>query len=300
MTIAITGANSSVGLNLLAHLADEGDTDVVACVRSERAAASLPESPRISTHIVPYHDVEGLSKALSGADCVVHLAGILIEWKDTSYSAANVGTTLAVIEAARAAGVRHLVFVSVVGASATSPNRYFRSKGEAEQAVVDSGIASTILRTPILLGPDTAGAGALARTVLMKKARLLGGGRYTMRPLDVDDLSKALVQICSSHREGSVLHELVGPEPIEYRRLVERTASLVGREVSIGSTPIWIAKLGAAVRSRVKGGGVTPTVIDVITKDEVVEKNADGALGLALTPLSETLRKIIPETERAT
>jgi uncharacterized protein YbjT (DUF2867 family) len=295
--VAITGANSAVGLNLLQRLGERADIDVVASVRSERAAEVLPTGPRITTRIVPY-EVDELSVALAGATCVVHLAGILVEWSGTSYATANVGTTLAVVEAARREDVEHVVFVSVVGADAGSGNRYFKSKGIAERAVTESGIPATILRTPILLGPGTAGAAALARTVEMGKAALLGGGAYTMRPLDLDDLGDALVRICDAPPDGVALLELVGPEPVTYRALVGRAAEVADRAVSMTSTPIWVAKVGAAIRRRLKGGGVSPTVIDVITKDEVVERNADAELGVTLTPLDETLRKILPQPER--
>jgi NADH dehydrogenase len=289
-----------VGLTLLAHLAAQGEHDLVACVRSERAAESLPRSPRIAVRVVPYDDAAGLTEALSGADCVVHLAGILIEWKGTSYETANVATAAAVAAAAIEARVRHLVQVSVIGASRESPNRYFRTKAQAEDAFSDTGIPTTILRTPILLGRGTGGAAALERTLAMGRAKLLGGGTYTMRPLDADDLSDAIAAICRSRPDGSVVHELVGPDPVTYRTLVERAARTVGADVSIGSLPIPVAKAGAWLRSLFKGGGVTPTVIDVITKDEVVERNADAALGITLTPLDETLRKILLRGEQAT
>ncbi|MDH3207983.1 MAG: NAD(P)H-binding protein [Gemmatimonadota bacterium] len=293
MTIAVTGANSSVGLNLLAHLVGD-DFGVIAGVRSERAATALPASPSIAPRIASYEDIDGWSEALRGASCVVHLAGILIEWPGTSYESANEGTAAAVAEAARRAGVQHMVLVSVIGADVASPNRYLRSKGEAERVVMDSGISSTVVRTPILLGPGTAGAASIARSIGQGKAKLLGGGRYSMRPLDVDDLSRAIVGICRSLPQGTAVHELVGPESITYRELLARAADVAGKELSFGVTPIWLAKLGAAVMSRVKGGGISPTVIDVITADEVVEKNADEALGIRLTPLSETLQKILP------
>jgi NADH dehydrogenase len=191
--------------------------------------------------------------------------------------------------------VEHVVLVSVIGAGLGSPNRYFRSKGEAERAVEQSGLSATIIRTPILLGPGTAGASALARTVRQGRAKLLGGGRYTMRPLDVDDLSRAILGACRSRPQGVAIHELAGPEPVTYRALVERAAAVAGRKVSFGATPIWMAKLGAAVLSTVKGGGLSPTVIDVITADEVVPENADRALGITLTPLTDTLKKFLPE-----
>ena len=120
-----------------------------------------------------------------------------------------------------------------------------------------------------------------------------------MRPLDVDDLSEAIMAICRRRPAATVVHELVGPEPTTYRALVERAARTAGAAVSLGAMPIGSAKVGAWLRSRIKGGGVTPTVIDVITMNEVVEKNADAELGIELTPLDETLKKFI-QAERAT
>ena len=73
---------------------------------------------------------------------------------------------------------------------------------------------------------------------------------------------------------------------------------MVGNTLSIGAIPVWTAKLGAAVTSRLKGGGISPAVIDVITADEVVQKNADADLGISLTPLSTTLEKILPNKKR--
>ena len=70
--------------------------------------------------------------------------------------------------------------------------------------------------------------------------------------------------------------------------------------LTIGKTPLWIAKLGAAITSRLRGGGISPTVIDVITGSEVVQKNADAEMGISLTPLSTTLETILAEKKRET
>ena len=295
MRITVTGANSSVGRNLLAHVAENSDISVIAGVRSESAAASLPASPQITARIISYDDVGELAKTLEGASCIVHLAGILIESRASTYASANVAATAAVVEASQKAGVQHIVFISVLGASLDSPNRYFRSKGEAEKVVADSGISSTILRTPILLGPGTAGAAALVRTATRGKARLLGGGRNAMRPLDIDDLSRAILHICKTRPEGVSIHELVGPESIPYRELITRVAGMMGNPLSLRTIPLWMAKLGAAITSRFSGGGISPTVIDVITTNEVVQKNADAEMGISLTPLSTTLETILPK-----
>jgi uncharacterized protein YbjT (DUF2867 family) len=294
MNIAVTGANSSVGNILLRHLAGHTDIHVVACVRSARAAAALPASPRISPRIIDYDDREALAAALTAA-CVVHLAGILIESATSGYQAANVDATLVVVNACKAAGVPHLVLVSVLGANPDSPNRYLRSKALAERIVAESNLsAATIIRTPILLGPGTAGARAIVDAASQGTATLLGGGRHTIRPLDVDDLSRAIVRCCRAPRAGVAVYELVGPEAVTYRDVVVRTAALMGRDVSIRTMPVWLAKLGAAVAGLKRQGGMTPTVVEVITSNEAVEKNADVELGITLSPLSATLEKLLP------
>lgn len=293
MRIAITGANSSVGKNLLSHISEHGNIDVVAGVRSEQAFVDLPASPQIRPRIINYDNVADLTEALDGVDCVVHLAGILIENKYSNYTSANVAATSAVASAARQAGVEHIVFVSVIGADIDSPNGYFSSKGEAEKIITESGISATIIRTPILLGPDTAGAASLIWAASQKKTKLLGGGNNTMRPLDVDDLSLAILNSCKTRSEGSTVYELVGPESILYCKLIKQVASMMGKEVSIETVPVWLAKIGAAIKSRIKGGGISPTVIDVITMDEIVNQNPSDVLGVTMTPLQKTLEKIL-------
>lgn len=293
MKIAITGANSSVGQRLLRLLAGEGDIEVAACVRSERAAAALPAGPRLSTQVLAYDDRERLAAVLTGAACVVHLAGILMENRASTYETANVDATQAVVDACRRASVRHLVLVSVLGADEHSANRYLSSKGRAERIVASSGLDATIIRTPILLGPGTAAARALVRTASQPSARVLGGGRHTIRPLDVDDLSRAILNCCRTETHGVAVHELVGPEPIAYRDVIVRTGTLMGREVTVRSLPVWLARLGATVTAWTGRGGMTPTVIDVITSSEDVRRNADADLGVSLTPLSRTLENLL-------
>ena len=92
---------------------------------------------------------------------------------------------------------------------------------------------------------------------------------------------------------GWATHELVGPEPTTYRDLIRKTGRLMRNDVSVGTVPMWTARLGAAIVSRIRRGGMTPTVIDVITADDAVQRNADIDLGVTLTPLSVTLERLV-------
>ena len=296
MRIAITGANSSVGQAFLAYLLNQADSDIAvnAGVRTQAAANTLPTHPSITPYVIQYGDVSSLEHLLDGTDCVVHLAGILIESPSSNYQSANVHATGAVVEAAQRTSVAHFVLVSALGADALSTNGYYRSKGLAEDVVAQSGIVADIIRTPMLLGPDTAGAKSLIGLASRPAVKVLDGGEHVLRPLDVDDLSQAIRQCCQRGPIRTMSHELVGPEAITYRDLIVATGRLLGQDVSVGALPVWSAKLGAMLMGLFKRGGITPSVIDVITASESVTHNADTELGVALTPLSTTLQKLVP------
>ncbi len=292
MKVAITGANSSVGKNLLVRLSKEEEITIVAGVRNEKVIPELPTSPAIKPTVINYDDIKSLEKALDGADIVIHLAGILIETKHSNYANANIAATAAIVDAAKKRDVKSIIFISVVGANPESRNAYFRSKGVAEELVLSSGLGARILRTPILFGPNAAGSQAIIGMISSGQAKLLGGGHYQMRPLDIDDLSEALSILCSTSIQDQVTYELVGPESAPYRDIIEMTAQVMGKTIAFGNVPILLAKFGAAITSILKGGGITPTVIDVITQDEIVKTNADSALGITLTPMKQTLKKM--------
>ena len=301
MKVAITGANSSVGINLLSTIVRDTQFEVIAGIRSEKAIAALPTSPHIEPRIISYDNAAGLARSLADADIVVHLAGILIETGHSNYSNGNVDATAVAVAAAEQIDARHLFLVSVVGADAQSENRYFASKGLAEAAVQQGGVPATIIRTPILLGGHTAGTQALVNAAKKPKAAVLGGGNYTVRPLDIDDLSKAILNCFedigghSTQDPQIAIHELAGPEPITYRKLIELVAGMMGNKVAIVSIPIWLAKFAARLRGLLRSGGITPTVIDVITADELIAANADVDLRLTLTPLETTVKKILEQ-----
>jgi len=301
LKIAITGANSSVGLNLLRTIVRDTQFDVIAGIRSEQAIATLPASPRIEPRIISYSNTARLASSLADADVVVHLAGILIESANSNYSNGNIDATTVAVAAAKKNGAKHFVLISVVGADAHSENSYFASKGLAESAVKRGGVPASIIRTPILLGGNTAGTHALVNVAKKAKANVLGGGNYTVRPLDIDDLSKAILNcfenIGGHSKQGPhvATHELAGPESITYRKLIELVARMMGNEVAIGSVPLWLAKLAARLKGLLRSGGITPTVIDVITADELIATNADIDLRLALTPLETTVKKILEQ-----
>jgi uncharacterized protein YbjT (DUF2867 family) len=294
MRVAVTGANGAVGRAILRATPSHAPAvDVVAAVRSERAAAALrpdmPAAARIAR--VEWDDAATLHAAFAGASAVVHLAGILVARAGATYEQANVETTRRVAEAAGHSGVQKLVLVSAIGADAAAANAYWRTKGQAEAVVAASGLCWTVVRVPMLLGRGTEAAVALRRRAECRAVALLGGGRTLHQPLDVDDLARAALAACARGVADARTLELVGPVSLPERALVERAARLLRRRIRVIPVPAAPARLAAGLLWRLAGRGVSPDVLEVLTTDTRLDPApAAHALGIALTGLDATLR----------
>jgi len=268
-------------------------------VRSDRAEAQLPPLPTQGSRIarIRYDDAAELAKLFADADAIVHLPGVLIETAGSTYEIANVAPIRAVTAAAVRAGTRKLVLVSAIGADASSSNRYYQTKGEAEQIVRESGLDWTVLRAPLVLGPGTEGAAALRRDSAGSVARLIGGGRQVQRPLDVDDLARATLRACERDVASRLTLDLVGPEALRQCDLVARAGRARGREVGVRSLPTGLLRALLKLRGRVSGPGFSVDALEVILDDDDVDPApATRALGIELTPLAQTIERSLENT----
>nr|WP_145797479.1 NAD(P)H-binding protein [Kitasatospora atroaurantiaca] len=139
---------------------------------------------------------EGIEAAVDGVEIVLHLAG---GPKGDDEATRNL------VRAASKAGVRHLVYISVIGADKV-PLGYFKAKLGAEQAVADSGIPWTTLRA--------AQFHDLVLTVVEKMAKLPvipvpGGLRF--QPVDSREVAARLVELTLGKPAGLV-PDLAGPK----------------------------------------------------------------------------------------
>jgi len=295
MKIVITGANSATGQAILRCASEQAaPITLVAAVRSERAAEEIRPllGERNSAAQISYNDPRSLDAAFRGASAVIHLAGILVERPDSSYEQANLASARSVAEAAKRVSVEKLVLVSATGADEKSSNRYYRTKGEAEALVRASGLPYTILRAPLLLGPETEGAAALARNARGNQAKLIGGGRHLQQPLLVDDLARAALAAARPSVASNRILDLVGPVSLPERELVERAARLLGHTVQVRSIPKAPLRLALTIRGCISRPGFSRDVVDVITADTRLDSQAAATtLGIQLTGLDEMIKK---------
>jgi UDP-glucose 4-epimerase len=168
--ILVTGASGFIGRALVTELSNSGQS-VRAAIR--QPADVLPRSVEVVAVSDLTRPVEWRA-LLKGVETVVHLAGIAHTGPETSESAYDRVNRLATAElasAARAIGIRHLIFMSSIRAQSgpsspetlheTDPphptDAYGRSKLAAEDAVRAAGVPYTILRPVLIYGPGVKG-----------------------------------------------------------------------------------------------------------------------------------------------
>jgi uncharacterized protein YbjT (DUF2867 family) len=197
-TLAVTGGTGFVGQHLLPMALAEG-FDVRALTRGWK-----PPEDEIAWVDGALDRADSLLKLCTGADAVIHIAG-LISGSREEFDAVNVGGTAAMIDAARKAGVRRLVHISSLAAREPELSDYGRSKAKSERLVAASGLEWTIIRPPAVYGP-----GDRETLELFKMARrgvvfLPPKGRFSL--IHVEDLCRLILATVDEPDTVSELYE---------------------------------------------------------------------------------------------
>lgn len=258
--VFVTGGSGFLGRRLITALS-ENDTRVFALARSQRssdAVAAVGAEPVRGD----LSDMASLRQGMAGCDAVFHCAAHVEEWSPPSvHYDVNVGGTLNVIEAARAASVRTLVHVSteavLIGGPTLHhadeqwpyPSRpagdYPRTKGLAEREVLRA--ESPALRTVVVRPRFIWGAGdtnvlpRLVNTVKAGRFMWIDQGRYPTSTTHVANVVEGLLLAAERGRSGNIYFVTDG-EPVEFRAFVSALLETQGVEAPDKSIP------GAVVR----------------------------------------------------
>ena len=141
--ILVAGASGSLGGRIALGLLERNES-VRALVRSTSNAERIARAGA-EIAIGDVKDADSLARACQGVDVLVSTVSASKTGDDT-IEAVDLEGNLALINAARAAGVRHVIFTSTVGASPDHPVPLFRYKAAIEQRLRDSGLMFTILQ----------------------------------------------------------------------------------------------------------------------------------------------------------
>lgn len=204
--LAVTGATGFVGQALLDLGLDVGATARV----SIRALARQPQDKRKGVTWVQgdLADRKALAKLVRGAEAVIHIAGVVNAADVATFEAGNVAGTMALVEAAVAAGVPRFVHVSSLSAREPRLSAYGASKARGEKVVMASGLDWTVVRPPAIYGPRDRDMFELFRMARWGVVPVPRAGRASV--LHVGDLARLLLALVPGGED--VTHKVFEPD----------------------------------------------------------------------------------------
>lgn len=221
MTVLVTGATGTVGSEVVAQLTARGVP--------VRAMTRTPEKSRFPDGATAVEgdllDVEAMGAALDGASGLFLLSAVTPE---------ELTGTLNTLDLARQAGIRNLVYLSVIHADAFTDPPHFAAKAAAERMIADAGLPATMLRPGYYMQNDAG-----------ERDRLLEGvytppvGNRAVLATDTRDLGEvAAVSLLRRMRAGEALPsetlDVVAPEVLTGESIAEIWGEALNRPVVYG------------------------------------------------------------------
>jgi uncharacterized protein YbjT (DUF2867 family) len=287
VNICVLGGTGFVGTELVTRLALAGHW-VRVPTRNPARALRLRVLDTAELRLANVHDPGVLGLLFSGCDTVINLIGILNPRAAASFQSVHAELPAKVMAAARAAGVRHVLHMSALGAEERAPSQYLRSKAAGEAAVraapppgAQQQPAVTIFRPSVIFGRGDSLTNRFAR-LLSLSAGLLplarAGARFA--PIDVRDVAQAFSRALTDRTTAGQTYELCGPQVMTLAELVRLTARVAGLPCHIVPLPDVVARLQGLIMGVLPGKPFSLDNFRSLTVDCVCRQDGCARLGI--------------------
>ena len=249
MRVLVTGGAGFIGSHVVDKLREHGHEPVIYDLR--RSSWHDPETTE--SVIGSVTDIAALESALKGCDAVAHLAAVAdvndVHAEPAMAEEVNARGTAAVLEAARRAGVKRVIYASTIWVYSDTeqqtvsettllppPSHLYTATKLAGEMYCKSyqelyGINYTILRFGIPYGPRAREAAVLpafvSRAFLGEPLRLSGDGLQSRRFVYVEDLAEGVVAGLGEIAENRI-YNLASDEDVTIKRIAEIVQELIG------------------------------------------------------------------------
>jgi uncharacterized protein YbjT (DUF2867 family) len=229
----VTGAFSYSGSHIAQRLLDSGRSVRTLTFHPDR---SHPLQGAVEARPYRFDDPAALARSLDGVETLYNTFWVRFDHGQTSFANA-IESSRMLFHAARSAGVRRIVHVSITNPAIDSPLPYFRGKALVEYALAQSGLSYSIVRPTWIYGGER---DVLANNIAwilrrMPAFALPGDGSYLVQPVHVEDLARICVE-AGDNSEDLVI-DAAGPEMMAFAELVAKVRTAVGAHAPIIHTP---------------------------------------------------------------
>jgi NADH dehydrogenase len=231
-------------------------------------------------------DPSSFRHALRGIDQVVHLAASIRDQPLGSIEELNGIATLRLLRGAEAAGVSRFVLFSAIGASLHAPARFFRAKALAEEAVMESDLATTVFAPSIVYAPGDPWMKILERLSFLPAMPIAGTGKALYQPIWADDVAACVERSLANGGTGHARLELAGPETLSYDGIAETALNAFGRPRRLLHVPFPVVRRALHALEWAAQGSAFATAeeADLMAIPMVSERGTADAESLGVSP----------------
>lgn len=228
--ILVTGASGFIGRHVHHALAGA-------------ACQVVPVSRRHGVDMADRRAPKDWLDLLDGVEAVVNVAGIIGETKSQRFSMLHTEAPVALFRACQALGVRRVVQVSALGADAAAFSAYHRSKWAADRVLLALDLDAVVLRPALTYGPGGTSARQLLHLSRLPWLPVPADGRQALQPLDVADLTEAVLRCLAPSPLARRTVDLVGPETFTFAAWLQRLRAAQGLSPApLLCVPGWLAR----------------------------------------------------------
>lgn len=285
--VLVLGGTGFVGRHVCEKLVAQGTRVTVPTRRIDRAR-DIQMLPLLDVAVADVHDAAQLARLLPGHDAVVNLIAIL-HGNEAAFERAHVVLPRTLAAAMHAAGIKRLVHISALGADASGPSMYQRSKARGEAVLRESGLDVTLLRPSVIFGAEDKFLNTFASLQAVAPVMPLAGAGTRFQPVWVEDVAQAVVNALLGAKGdrasiGQTL-EACGPETFTLGELVRLAGRCAGYERPVMALPLSVGRLQAALMELLPGEPLmSRDNVASLSVDNVASGTLPGLQALGITP----------------
>ena len=249
-----------------------------------RAIATAGSTGQIIPLVPDLASEADITRAISGADVVVNLIGILQERRPGDFTRTHTELPGLIARAARLAKVSRLTHISAIGASPDSPSLYGRSKAGGEVLLREHFPAAVILRPSLVFGPGDQFFNRFAQLGRLLPFMPVVRGDTRLQPVYVGDVADAVIATLTRSDTPGRLYELGGPRIAPFRDWLRMVLEVTGRRRRLIDLPEWLVSLQARLGDHMANPPLTTDQLRMLSRDNVVSEGALTLADLGITP----------------
>jgi NADH dehydrogenase len=278
----VVGGSGFLGRYVVKRLAASGHV-VRAAVRHPDRALFLKTMGRVGQVVPLYANITNeatIARAVEGADIVINLVGILAERARGDFTRIQAEGAGRVARLAAAAGARHLVHVSAIGAAANSPAQYAKTKAAGEAAVREAFASAAILRPSIVFGPEDQFFNRFGALATLSPIMPVIAGASKFQPVYVGDVADAVMQVLVRPEAAGAVYDLGGPRIMSFREILGWILAQTGRHNPLVTIP----PAAAGLLARIPFSGLTHDQLLMLARDNIADPALPGLTELGIVP----------------